>query len=312
MSIANKTIETTNVAGGDLEGFSPLVGAPHKPVLSSAGRGWQNIGALQICFKEQRIAAPPLPNHVVMLCLSGSFWVSAKIGEQNFERILYAGESSILPAGIKSDWRVRAECQKALENGILQMYLRPEFLRRIAGDCEMRFEDARLETIFCRADVQTSSIGLMLLEELKIENLMSRYRADLLAELLAINLLSAHPEATKQEVEYKGGLPPKKLRRVKEYIDENLDNSLGLIEIAAAVEMNAFHFARQFKQATGTPPHRFIVARRIERAKELLKQTKMPIIEISLEVGIQSQNHFTTLFCRLTGHTPKQFRDLNS
>lgn len=107
-------------------------------------------------------------------------------------------------------------------------------------------------------------------------------------------------------------MPPAKLRRATDYINEHLDAPFGLTELAAAVEMNVFHFARQFKQATGQPPHQFIVKRRIERAKKLLKETKTPLVEISLEVGIQSQNHFTTLFRRRTGLTPKQFRDRNS
>lgn len=294
---------------GKTDGFVPLVGDSSKPVLSSEGRGWLNIGAMQFRFDEERIVAPPLPNHVVMLCLSNSLNVRAEIGKRSFEKRIRAGESSILPAGIESDWRVRAERgNNASDSGVLQMYLRPEFLRRIADSCEIKFNGTRLDASFCRADAQTRSVGLMLLEELKAENPLSRYRADLLAELLAVHLLSVHCSAA-QKIEYKGGMPPGKLRRVTDYINEHFDAPLSLTELADTIEMNTFHFARQFKQATGQPPHQYIVSRRIERAKELLKTTKMPLVEISLEVGINSQNHFTTLFRRQTGLTPKQFRD---
>lgn len=185
---------------GVMDGFVPLVGTRGETVLSSAARGWRNIGAMQIRFDEERIVAPALPNHVLMLCLSDALNVAAKIGNRRYETRVRAGESSILPAGIESDWRVRAERARAAGNrGVLQMYLRPEFLRRIADSCKIKFGGAQLETSFCRADAQTRAVGLMLLGELKIENSLSRYRADLLAILLAVHLLSAHCGGAQQK-----------------------------------------------------------------------------------------------------------------
>lgn len=295
--------------------FVPLVGGSQKTVLSSEGRGWRNIGAAQIMnFKEDHIVAPPLPNHIIMLCLAPSLNVRAQIGGERFERRVSAGESSILPAGMASDWRVRAERlrgKSGQDAGVLQMFLRPEFLKRVALGCAVEITGGQLKTDFGAADAQTRSLGLMLLAELKQTDVLSCYRADLLAELLAVHLLSINAPAA-PKTRYKGGLPPAKLRRVTEFIRANLNGALDLCELAGTVEMNAFHFARMFKQATGLPPHQFVVRERIERAKRLLAETKMPLIEISLEVGINSQNHFTTLFRRCTGQTPRQYRDNHS
>jgi AraC family transcriptional regulator len=72
--------------------------------------------------------------------------------------------------------------------------------------------------------------------------------------------------------------------------------------------MSYFHFSRTFKQSIGKSPNNYIVSRRIENAKRLLANSNSPIADIALQVGFASQSHFTTMFRRLTGRTPKVFR----
>lgn len=72
--------------------------------------------------------------------------------------------------------------------------------------------------------------------------------------------------------------------------------------------MNPFHFVRTFKQATGYAPHQYIVNRRVERARRLLAETELPVAQVALSVGFQNQSHFTKVFRRATGATPRTFR----
>lgn len=94
-----------------------------------------------------------------------------------------------------------------------------------------------------------------------------------------------------------------------EYINENLTKDLTLAEIAHVAEMNPYYFSCAFKQSTGIPPHRYVMNSRIERAKKLLMDDELPLVEVGLSVGFQNQSHFTTLFHKRTGVTPKAFRD---
>jgi AraC family transcriptional regulator len=103
-------------------------------------------------------------------------------------------------------------------------------------------------------------------------------------------------------------LPRYKLRRAVDYINDNIVEDLSFRDIAAHLKMSAYHFARMFKQSTGESPHRYIVRRRMERAKTLLADAKLPIADVAFEVGYKSQSHFTTAFGRLTGVTPAAFR----
>ena len=105
------------------------------------------------------------------------------------------------------------------------------------------------------------------------------------------------------------GLSPSLLQRASAYIDAHLDAKLRLPEIARVVQLSPCHFARQFKQASGFSPHQFVVRRRIMRAAELLLSTESSLGEIALEIGCSDQSHFTTLFRKTTGMTPRAFRD---
>ncbi len=104
------------------------------------------------------------------------------------------------------------------------------------------------------------------------------------------------------------GIPPLRLARVVERIRKNLDKPLEVGELSGLAEMSQSHFSKLFKHSTDLTPHQFILRERINRSKELLYQGKSKIVDIALEVGFQSQAHFTTVFGSLVGMTPRQFQ----
>jgi AraC-like DNA-binding protein len=104
------------------------------------------------------------------------------------------------------------------------------------------------------------------------------------------------------------GLPAWRVRRVTEHIEQNLDKPLPLTELAAVVYMSRFHFARLFRRSTGDPPHRFVIRQRIARACEFLARSELTIAEISRRVGFGTPSHFTTVFRRACGVTPRGYR----
>lgn len=98
------------------------------------------------------------------------------------------------------------------------------------------------------------------------------------------------------------------LRRVIEYIEENLENPVYLQELSELAGLSRTHFAAQFKAATQCSPHAYILDRRIARAKSLLLVKDRELVEVALESGFSSQAHFTKVFRRLTGKPPGQWR----
>jgi transcriptional regulator GlxA family with amidase domain len=137
--------------------------------------------------------------------------------------------------------------------------------------------------------------------------------ARLLAEVIALDLgLRQHLHASPKPLPHLHfGLPPSKLERVQEYIDVHLAETVRVAELAGVVHMSAFHFTRLFKQATGRSPHAYLTVLRVERAKELLRDEGLALVHIAAAVGFQTQGHFTEVFHRLAGVTPRRYRLLN-
>ena len=103
-------------------------------------------------------------------------------------------------------------------------------------------------------------------------------------------------------------LPGPRLRRVTDFIDENLSHALPLAALSAEASMSQFHFARLFKRSTGVSPHRFIVQRRIERACALLLDGTLSVDAVARAVGFRTRSHFSVMFHRLTGTPPTVYR----
>jgi AraC family transcriptional regulator len=82
----------------------------------------------------------------------------------------------------------------------------------------------------------------------------------------------------------------------------------GLAELAALVDLSAEHFCRAFKASTGLPPHAWFVAHRVERARELLDSTNLPVEEVAAQVGYAEPSHFARMFRRTHGRSPTQYR----
>ena len=124
----------------------------------------------------------------------------------------------------------------------------------------------------------------------------------LLDRVLALHVRS-RPSGPKR-----GGLAPRQLRRVTEFMGDHVGQELLLDDLAGLVGLSAKHFARAFRDSTGVPPHRWLTNQRIERARELLAAGDLPIAEIALICGFADQSHFTVTFKKATGLTPGAYR----
>jgi AraC family transcriptional regulator len=133
--------------------------------------------------------------------------------------------------------------------------------------------------------------------------------AECLANVLAVPLIRHVVAPSRPQRGRDGALPRGRLRAVVEYIEEHLDAGPSLEQIAAVARLSPYHFARQFKTATGLPPHQYVILRRVERAKRLLQAgTDVSLAEVAACAGFADQSQFSQHFKRLVGLTPGQFR----
>jgi len=143
--------------------------------------------------------------------------------------------------------------------------------------------------------------------ELRRPSLGSRLMIDGLLRAIAGLLVSNDALPADQPAE-RIYLSPPKLKRVLEFMEANLQESIGLDDLAHAAGLSANHFLRVFKLATGETPYHFLRARRLERARQLLVDNAMPLAELALECGFANQAHFTAAFSREVGISPGRYR----
>ncbi len=124
-------------------------------------------------------------------------------------------------------------------------------------------------------------------------------------------IVDAYLDATLAPVEVVGGLPPRRLQRVFSHIKENVERDLSVSELAQVVGMSQYYFSKLFKTSTGTTPHQYVMRQRVERAQEHLRETRTALAEVATLVGFETQSHFTSVFRRLVGTTPKHYREMH-
>jgi AraC family transcriptional regulator len=135
---------------------------------------------------------------------------------------------------------------------------------------------------------------------------MSRLHVDFLSCEIAIHLIRRLCHAPIRAA--RGGLSPRRLRQVSEFIEENLAKDIGLDSLAQIVGYSQGHFCRAFRESMGISPHQYIIQRRVELAKRLLLGAGSTIADVALTCGFGSQSQLTKHFHATVGVTPWRFR----
>lgn len=116
---------------------------------------------------------------------------------------------------------------------------------------------------------------------------------------------ATQPPPTK---ETKGGLAPWQIRKVTSHIEANLDTPIRSSELATVVRLSPCHFSRVFRNSFGCSPLEYVTRRRMEHAQGLMLSTDAPLSQIALDCGLADQAHFSRLFRRFVGETPRSWR----
>ena len=166
----------------------------------------------------------------------------------------------------------------------------------------------RLPVIVGVADSTVQQFAALCDQEIAEGGAAGRLYTESLATALVVHLFRSYGVSPHKSPRMIGGLAPLQLRRVMDYIEARLDHDLGLAELAALAELSTHHFGQAFKASMGMPPHRYLIERRIHRAKELLIGGNRSIAEIAVGVGFSSQSHMTFNFRKLVTTTPARYR----
>ncbi len=289
-------------SAGAIPGPVVIAGVLPAPLESSRPREWNGI-----------VVERYHTNDVDIVARSSAVLVTVHLGppvtmvqtrsKKADRRLITKGDITVTPPGECKGWQHRGPGDCAA------LWLAPALIRdsaAIAG--EIRPERVEILDNFGTRDPQIEQLGLWLLSELECEGFGGRLYAESLASALAVHLLRRYSTVGAAVRPTVTVLPSFKLRRATEYMNDNLSKGVALSEIAGELAMSPYHFARVFKQTTGIAPHQYLIERRVECAKSLLRETDLSITEIAHRIGCTNQSHFSMLFHRATAMTPSIFR----
>lgn len=238
--------------------------------------------------------------HRIVYALSDIPGMVQSDGRPGDEYGLHREKIAFRPAG----QIVRSDVPGAVR--FIQILQGPDTYHSFVGDL-VRGGAVSLEPRANVDDPLISRIALTIVSDIE-GGFLDHVLADALNTALAVRIIRLFVDRSAINLAPSNGLSRERLKRVCDYIEEHLDNRLTLTEIAGVACLSPYHFSRSFKQAVGVGPQRYVMQRRIERAKTLMRRTNQPLALIAQEVGFTDQSHLTSLFRREMGITPGRYR----
>jgi AraC family transcriptional regulator len=186
----------------------------------------------------------------------------------------------------------------------IQLDLDNELLRQTAAAAGFDAAHLELQAGPCLDAPLLRQLGYSLAVMLQAPGGASPLYAQTVAHMLAAQLVYQHSDQLRPLPASRGQLAPERLRQIQEYVQSSLRQSIDLPSLAAIACLSPYHFCRLFKQSTGLSPHQYVVGQRMERARELLQHSRLPIAQVARAVGYRHSGHFARLFHRHWGRLP--------
>ncbi|MGF6757070.1 helix-turn-helix domain-containing protein [Paraburkholderia sp. GAS42] len=263
---------------------------------SSASLGWRGFGAelLGIAAGPHRI--PGTPYHRVGVHVGTPVRARCQCNGRRVSRIQAHGDMDVIPAGLDGEWADDADCT------ILRIWIDDAFARTTMEQLDVSPSRAAFRPQFQLRDPRLQHLSWALRAELEADETSDALYAESLCTALVVRLIDGVPERDDR----RRTLAPHMATRVIEYIESNLDQRLTLTELADVTGLSAPHFKALFRETLGMPVHRYVIQRRVERAKALLLEGRLSVTQIALEAGFAHQSHMAHWVNRLLGAPPRE------
>ena len=277
----------------------------YEPLLSSHNLGWKNVK-----FDYFQCGSYETPTHCPEHhAIAVAFKHYSKV-ERNLDGVFrkehqHPGSVVIVPKEVEHWVAWKGNISFALFS------IPPQELAEIAPET-VNPEKVELMPTFGESepDHLISSIGVAIKQQLETDPYGCSFYVEHLMNAMCAHLLKHYCTIKPNLKNYDSGLSLYKLKQAIDYINDNLNNDITISDIANQVNISPYYFSRLFRKSTGFSPYRYVIQQRIAKAKQLIKQTGMTLADIALNCGFSSQTKMTLHFRKLTGLTPKKYRDI--
>lgn len=271
------------------------------PTLSSAAVLWSGVAV-----EDYSLPACVIPRHehvenFLHVVLRGSVKYEVLTRGKTFKFAANPGTTFILPQGTVDELRWGGPTHR------IAVAIHPSLLVN-ALDETAHGSDIELTEHWNLTDRHIRAVLLAMTADLDEGSPAGRLYGESLANALAVYLLNRYAARRYVPVTYRGGLPGYRLKRVLDYIGDNVADDLSLSQLASVAGMSPHYFAEMFSQSTGRAPHQYVLLQRIERAKQSLRDSSRSVLEAGLDAGFPNPSHFARMFRRLVGISPSTFQ----
>ena len=272
-----------------------------RPTLSSSSVRWAGLAVEDYSIPECIIQRHEHIENFLHVVLRGSVKYEVVTRGKTLQFDANPGTTFILPRGTIDEVRWRGPTHR------VAVAIHPSLL---TGALDETAHEGDIELIehWNLADPHIMAVLLAMTTDLTEHSPAGRLYGESLANALAVYLLNRYTVRRYTPTAYRGGLPGYRLRRVLDFIGDNLADDLSLSQLAAVAGMSPHYFAELFSKSTGYPAHRFVLLQRIERAKQSLLDPGRSILEIGLDAGFQNPSHFARMFRKFVGLSPSRFK----
>jgi AraC family transcriptional regulator len=291
-----------------VEAFERYVGG--KCLVVGDGEAWREIKALLIALPlvVDTLHLPAVSEPFLAWTTSGEVDFQERENEQQpwITHRLRKGSFFLTSGGAPYDVRWKAVTQEPFES--MAVFIELPLLQRAMEEVfGADAAHARLRDVSAFTDDALDSLMERVRDELLLRQ-ASPLSVQGLAQLIAVHLARNYGETVEESHSGSPSLPGYKVRQITDWITEHVAEDFDLARLAAQVGLSKFHFQRLFKSAMGVSPSRYHINLRMNLARQLLRETKMSVVDVALEVGYANPGHFSQLFRRETGLSPSDYR----
>lgn len=276
---------------------------PGRILSASDDLGWQGVAHRAYRYSGLDVPIPAMDTFMVVRYRDGHTPMDRRFEGRWTRTTCTPGDFSLLTRSQASHWHWTEGID------VSHIYLTEDLVSRVACEVTDRtVAEVRLQDLLRAQDPVVTGIADAITLEAQQQGLGGALYVESLGVQLAVHLLRHYASVSFRESAPTGGLSPHHIRRLREYIDEHLNDSISLEALAAVTGLGVWTLSRRFRQAFGQTLYDFVLDRRVERATRLLRQGVLAIKEVAAACGFADQAHLTRVLRARTGQTPARIR----
>ena len=276
---------------------------PGEIIGASDGLGWNNVTLRAYRYLGQDVFIPPMRDHMIVSYKQGDTPMERRFDGTWTQTKCAPGSISLLTQAQRSSWNWSQNIN------VCHIYLSDKLLTRIASEAtDNEVTGVRLKDILNVEDPIITNSVEAIRQEASQGAMGGPLYAEAIATQLAIHLLRHYASIKINEINDGSKLSRHQERKITEFVDANLDQNIDMHKLATVAGLGQWSFSRRFRATFGIPPHRYLIEKRVERARKMIEDSATPLKQIASACGFSDQAHMTRVFQSRLNVTPGRLR----